>query len=88
MPVVTATWPSKLNQPVTHDANGAYFLGARIADQKYGPPADGIADTISAMPRPTNMVKKDTTIQPTDMTPGPPVVRPYSKRVVMPVMTD
>lgn len=23
-----------------------------------------------------------------DMTPGPPVTRPYSKRVVMPVMTE
>jgi hypothetical protein len=88
MPVVTATWPSRLNQPVTQDARGACFFGARIADQKYGPPADGIADTISAMPSPTNIVKKDTTIHPTDMTPGPPVSRPYSNNVVTPVMTD
>jgi hypothetical protein len=34
------------------------------------------------------MVKNETTIQPTDITPGPPVRRPVSKRVVIPVMTD
>ncbi len=32
------------------------------------------------------MVKKETTIHPTDMTPGPPVERPYSNSVVMPVI--
>jgi hypothetical protein len=36
----------------------------------------------------TIMVKVETTIQPTDMTPGPPVISPVSKRVVIPVMTD
>lgn len=43
---------------------------------------------ISAMLSATNMVKKETTIQPTDITPGPPVVSPYSKSVVMPVTTE
>jgi hypothetical protein len=88
MPVVMATWPRRLNQPVTQAAKGACFLGARMAAQKYGPPAEGMALTISAIPSPTNMVKKETTIQPTDITPGPPSVRPYEKRVVMPVMID
>lgn len=48
----------------------------------------GTAETISAMEAPTNMVKKQTTIHPTDMTPGPPVTNPYSNSVVMPVMTE
>jgi hypothetical protein len=34
------------------------------------------------------IVKNETTIQPTDITPGPPVTSPYWKRVVMPVITD
>jgi hypothetical protein len=40
------------------------------------------------MPVATERVKNETTIQPTDMTPGPPVMRPVWKRVVIPVMTD
>jgi hypothetical protein len=47
-----------------------------------------MADTISAMDNATNMVKNETTIQPVAMTPGPPVVRPLKKRVVIPVTTD
>ena len=91
-------YSSDTDQPVIQDANAAFSLGANIAAQKYGPPLVGIADTISAMPRPTNMadsfqqetilwegylheLKKLTMIQPTDMTPGPPMVRPYSKRL-------
>lgn len=31
------------------------FLGARMAAQKYGPPLVGTAETISAIPKPTNM---------------------------------
>jgi hypothetical protein len=33
------------------------------------------------------MVMKLTMIHPIDMTAGPPTVKPYSKRVVIPVMT-
>jgi hypothetical protein len=47
-----------------------------------------MAETISAMLVAMQIVKNETTIQPTDITPGPPVTRPVSKRVVMPVMTD
>jgi hypothetical protein len=47
-----------------------------------------MAETISAILMEMQMVKNETTIQPTDMTPGPPVTRPVWKRVVMPVMTD
>lgn len=88
IPVVAAICPSRLNHPVTQLINGTYFFGAKTAAQKYGPPALGIAETISAIANPTNTVKKLTTTHPTDITPGPPVVRPYWKRVVMPVMTD
>ncbi len=83
-----------------------------MAAQKYGPPLVGIALTISAMAIATSMVKKETTIQPIDMTAelgsqhiatgqttykaqvnrcnrpaGPPVFKPYEKRVVMPDVT-
>jgi len=47
----------------------------------------GWAEVTSAIPRPTKKVKKATMIQPTDMTPGPPVVSPYSNSVVIPVIT-
>lgn len=47
-----------------------------------------MADTISAMLTATVIVKNETTIHPTDMTPGPPVTRPVWKRVVIPVITD
>ena len=40
-PVVTATCPSKLNQPVIHDASGACDGLLSIAAQKYGPPDVG-----------------------------------------------
>ena len=78
---------TRLNTPVTQEKKAEYCGGAMIAAQKYGPPLVGIADVISAMPSPTNIVKKFTTIHPIDMTPGPPTVRPYWKRVVMPVTT-
>lgn len=42
-------------QPVTQEANADVCLGASIAAQKYGPPLVGIAETISAMPKPTNI---------------------------------
>ena len=74
-------------QPVIQAANADPLSGARIAAQKYGPPLVGIADTISAIPKATNIVKKHTTIHPMDITPGPPVDRPYSKSVVIPVTT-
>lgn len=48
----------------------------------------GIALTISAMPKATTIVKLQTTIQPILITPGPPVVRPYSNNVVIPLITD
>jgi hypothetical protein len=35
-----------------------------MADQKYGPPLVGTADTISAIPSATMNVKNETTIQP------------------------
>lgn len=47
-----------------------------------------MAETISAMLVAMQMVKNETTIQPTDMTPGPPVRRPVEKSVVIPVITD
>lgn len=37
--------------------------------------------------RATDIVKNETTIHPTDITPGPPVARPKLKRVVIPVTT-
>ena len=74
------------------------LFGPSMAAQKYGPPLVGTAETISAIPKPTNIatavgsllvirfvasetnvLKKLTTIHPTDMTPGPPVFRPYWK---------
>ena len=91
--------------PVIQAAKAAFAFGASMADQKYGPPLVGIAETISAMLKATNMavigisnegkicemerivrwdnrkanlLKKLTTIHPTDMTPGPPVIKPYS----------
>ena len=76
IPVVTANWPTKLNQPVNQEKNGAYLGGASIAAQKYGPPAVGIAETISAIAMATNIVKNETHIHPTVITPGPPVLRP------------
>ena len=77
-----------MNQPVIQEKKAASFsLGANMAAQKYGPPDVGWALVISAMPRPTKRVKKLTTIHPTDIIAGPPVVRPYSKSVVIPVMT-
>ncbi|KAL8627305.1 hypothetical protein Q9189_006997 [Teloschistes chrysophthalmus] len=42
-------------QPVTQEANADTFGGARMAAQKYGPPLVGIADTISAIPKATNI---------------------------------
>jgi hypothetical protein len=39
-----------------------------MADQKYGPPLVGIAETISAIAMATRRVKKETRIQPIDMT--------------------
>lgn len=47
IPVVTATCPSKLNQPVIHEANGACLGSDNIAAQKYGPPLVGCALQIS-----------------------------------------
>ena len=41
-----------------HEANGAWFNGASLAAQKYGPPDVGMAETISAMPRATNMATR------------------------------
>jgi len=46
MPVVTATWPRRLNHPVIHAANGAPFSVESLADQKYGPPEVGLDDEI------------------------------------------
>lgn len=40
---------------MTQEAKADTCLGASIAAQKYGPPLVGIADTISAMPKPTNI---------------------------------
>jgi hypothetical protein len=69
--------PTKLNQPVTQEKNAdSLWFGASIAAQKYGPPLVGCADVISAIPKPTKVVKKLTMSHPTDMTAGPPVVRP------------
>ena len=33
MPAVTATWPSRLNQPVNQDQMGPLSPGASLADQ-------------------------------------------------------
>lgn len=43
------------HHPVTQAAKADMCFGARIADQKYGPPLVGIADTISAIPAATNI---------------------------------
>lgn len=51
IPVVTATCPRRLNQPVTHDANGAFRGFEIIAAQKYGPPLVGCALQISELAR-------------------------------------
>jgi hypothetical protein len=47
IPVVTATCPNKLNQPVTQDAKGAPWGLEIMAAQKYGPPLVGCALHIS-----------------------------------------
>lgn len=47
IPVVTATWPRRLNQPQIHEAKGAFFGVDSIAAQKYGPPLVGWALQIS-----------------------------------------
>ena len=43
IPVVTATWPRRLNQPQIHDAKGALLGVESMAAQKYGPPLVGWA---------------------------------------------
>jgi hypothetical protein len=43
IPVVIATCPRRLNQPVIHDASGALLGLESIAAQKYGPPDVGWA---------------------------------------------
>lgn len=48
IPVVTATCPSKLNQPVTQEANAAFSGSDNMAAQKYGPPLVGCALQTSA----------------------------------------
>src|SRR3569833_903910 len=68
IPVVTATWPNKLNQPVSLAKKADQRGGASNAAQKYKPPLVGMADTISAMAVATSMVQNDTKIHPTDMT--------------------
>ena len=47
IPVVTATCPNRLNQPVTQDAKGARWGLEIMAAQKYGPPLVGCALHIS-----------------------------------------
>ena len=49
IPVVTATCPNKLNQPVTQDAKGAPWRLEIMAAQKYGPPLVGCALHISGV---------------------------------------
>jgi hypothetical protein len=44
IPVVMATWPSRLNHPVIHEARGARLGLESIAAQKYGPPEVGLHD--------------------------------------------
>lgn len=51
MPVVTATCPRRLNQPVTQLAMAACFFGVSMAAQKYGPPLVGCALQISVQSR-------------------------------------
>lgn len=43
IPVVTATWPRRLNQPQIHEAKGALLGVESMAAQKYGPPLVGWA---------------------------------------------
>ena len=47
IPVVTATWPRRLNQPQIHEVNGALLGVESTAAQKYGPPLVGWALQIS-----------------------------------------
>jgi hypothetical protein len=47
IPVVTATCPNRLNQPVTQDAKEAPWGLEIMAAQKYGPPLVGCALHIS-----------------------------------------
>ena len=54
----TVLW-SVANQPVTHEKNGSFPGGAKVAAQKYGPPLVGIADTISAILRATKKANND-----------------------------
>lgn len=49
---------------IYQDQKGAWVFGAKIADQKYGPPLVGTADTISAIDKPIKVVMKVTIIQP------------------------
>jgi hypothetical protein len=50
---------------------------ANTADQKYGPPLIGMAETISAILKATQKLKTDTMIQLTTITDGPPVAKEY-----------
>ena len=49
IPVVIATCPNRLNQPVTQDAKGAPLGLEIMAAQKYGPPLVGCALHISGV---------------------------------------
>lgn len=72
--------------PVIQEKKAAWVLfGANIAAQKYGPPEVGWALVISAILRAMKNEKNETTIQPTLITPGPPVFNPYENSVVIPV---
>ena len=84
-------------QPVIQAKNGAFCWGASMYAQKYGPPEVGMDESISAMQAPimsaidnqsgsrhvriSVILKMLTMIQPMAMTPGPPVLRPYAKRL-------
>ena len=57
IPVVTATCPRRLNQPVTQEANAACWGSESMAAQKYGPPLVGCALHTSPMANPTIHVK-------------------------------
>ena len=66
-----AALPTKLNQPHTYDASGAYRMGTSCADQWYTLPAEGYAEQISAILYETMVHMMNTTTKPQKIVAGP-----------------
>ena len=58
---------------MTNAAKGPHFAPPKTDAQKYGPPEEGRADTISAIAKPTNIVIMATSTHPQIADTGPPL---------------